>query len=158
MKWLIVILVIVTGFVGCSRWIAPAYTNVEKLNEIQIGMNLPQVTRVLGIEPYDIYFKGGSDFIVIYNYRVKDRLMEVSGDYHRTIHADISQSMGKEWYGKAYFCYVYFKDNQVKSLITDEGKLKSEDILVRNNNIYLIQEDQLGYYLENDSIIFVPMK
>lgn len=158
MRSLKLLFIVAVFFAGCSRWIAPPYTNVERLTEIQPGMNLPQVTRALGIEPYDVYFKGDGDFVVIYNYRVKDRLMDVSGDFQRAIHADISQTMGKDWYGESYFCYIYFRDNQVQSLITDRGKLKSEDILIRNNNIYLIQEDQLGYYIENDSIIFVPMK
>lgn len=153
--FIIIALLIITG---CSRWIAPPYTNVDKLSTVKIGMNLQQVNNQLGIEPYDVYFRGDNDFIVIYNYRVKDRIMKVSGDYNNTIHSDISQTNGGDWYGEKYFCYVYFKDKKVKSIVTDEGKKKSEDILVKNNNLYLIQKDQIGFYEKNDTIIFVPMK
>ena len=105
----------------------------------------------------DIYFKGEDGYIVIYNYRVKNRKMKVTGDPVNSLHDASSQSSGREWYGDKYFCYVYFQDQKVQSVITDRGKLKSEDILVKNNNIYLIQENKLGYYIENDSIIYVPM-
>src|SRR6056297_2127898 len=93
-------LIIITS---CSRWIAPPYTNVDKLSTVKIGMNLQQVNNQLGIEPYDVYFRGDNDFIVIYNYRVKDRLMKVSGDYNNTIHSEISQTNGGDWYGQKYF-------------------------------------------------------
>jgi hypothetical protein len=157
MKNLIYFLSIVL-FTACSRWIAPPYSNVEKLSGIRTGMSLPEVNNTLGIEPYDIYFKGNNDYIVIYSYRVKDRLMVMSGDFNNTIHSDISQNNGKDWYGDNYFCYVYFKNNKVRSLITDAGKLNSEEILIKNNNLLLIQKKKLGFYQKNDSTIFVPLK
>lgn len=158
MKKTIITTIVIILFSGCSRWIAPPYTNVDKLSQVKTGMTLNQVNNILDIEPYDVYFKGDNNFIIIYNYRVKDRIMTVSGDFNNTIHSESSQSNGQEWYGERYFCYIYFKDNQVKSIVTDCGKLKSEDILIKNNNIYLIQKDELGFYERNDTIIFVPMK
>jgi len=152
------LIIVMLSTISCSRWIAPPYTNVDKLSNIQIGATLQQVNNELGIEPYDVYYKGKEDFIVIYNYRVKDRIMKVSNDYENTIHSDISQTNGSEWYGEKYFCYIYFKDKKVKSIITDLGKTKSEDILVKNNNIFLIQKDKIGFYEKNDTIIFVPMR
>ena len=154
----IYILIFIAITAGCSRWIAPPYTNVDQLSNLQTGMTLNQVNSELGIVPYDIYFKGGNDFIVVYNYRVKDRIMNVSGDFENTTHSSMSQSSGREWYGDKYFCYVYFQNRLVTSVITDRGKQKSEDILVKNNNIYLIQRDKLGFYEKNDTIIFVPMR
>jgi hypothetical protein len=156
MKHLIIITIIL--FSACSRWIAPPYTNVDKLSEVQIGMNLASVNDVLGIEPYDIYFKGDNSFIVIYNYRVKDRNMTLSGNAGNSVHSEFSQTAGSEWYGESYFSYIYFQDGFIKSIVTDRGKIKSEDILVKNNNIYLIQKDRLGYYMQNDSIVFVPYR
>jgi hypothetical protein len=152
-----IIIAVIFILTSCSRWIAPPYTNVDKLVNVKTGMTLTQVNTELGIEPYDIYFKGNDDFIVIYNYRVKDRIVTLSGDYNNLTHSDVSQNGGSEWYGEKYFCYVYFKDKKVKSIITDKGKQKSEDILVVNNNIILIQQDNLGFYEANDSIIFVPV-
>jgi hypothetical protein len=157
MKYIYIVTVIF-ALSGCSRWIAPPYTNVDRLVNIKTGMTLAQVNTELGIEPYDVYFKGNDESIVIYNYRVKDRIVEVSGDYDNITHSEISQNNGKDWYGEKYFCYVYFKDKKVKSMITDRGKQTSEDILVKNNNIFLIQRDNLGFYESNDSIIFVPVK
>jgi hypothetical protein len=125
---------------------------------VQTGMTIQNVNTTLGIEPYDVYFYSDNNFIVIYNYRVKDRLMKVKGDYNNSIHSDSSQVNGEDWYGDKYFCYIYFKDNIVKSIVTDKGKEKSEDILVKNNNLYLIQKKQIGYFEKNDTIIFVPKK
>jgi len=158
MKHILRIIVIIVLLNGCSRWIAPPYTNVDKLANVKVGMTLQQVYDELGIEAYDVYFKDDNSFIAVYNYRVKDRIMNVSGDFNNTIHSGRAQFNGNDWYGDNYFCYIYFQDKKVKSLITDRGKQKSEDILVMNNNIYLIQRDRLGFYEQNDTIIFVPVK
>ena len=150
---IIVIIAIIT-ISGCSRWIAPPYSNVEKLSSVKIGMNLQQVNSQLGIDPYDIYFKGNNNYVVVYNYRVKDRLMEISGNYNAEIHSENGQSNGKDWYGQNYYSYIYFFDNKVKSIITDVGKIKSEDILINKNNLYLIQKDKVGFYIKNDTTYF----
>jgi len=156
-KYIIITILTFLFFTGCSRWIAPPYTNVDNISDIEIGMSLQQVNDVLEIKPYDVYFKGDDDYIVIYNYRVKDRILKISGNYEDMTHSELSQTSGAEWYGQKYFCYVYFKDSRVKSIVTDEGKRKSEDILIKNNNIFLIQKEQVGFYSKNDSIFFVPM-
>ena len=148
----------IIAFTGCARMIAPPYTNVEKVSSVKIGMNLQQVNSQLGIEPYDLYFKGDDHFVVIYNYRIKDRIMKVPGDFNTDTHTAYSQTDGKDWYGKNYVCYVHFMDKKVKSIITDEGKKKSENILIKNNNLYLIQKEQIGFYNNNDTIVFVRMK
>lgn len=153
MKYIyIIILLIIT--ISCSELIIPPYTNVEKLADIKMGMSIEQVNSELGIEPYDVYFKGEGDFVVIYNYRVKNRLVNNSSNRHN----ETSQTNGREWYGQAYFCYIYLNDNKVKSIITDEGKIKSENILIKNNNLFLIQKNEIGFHkFKKDSMVFTPI-
>ncbi|MDD4150835.1 MAG: hypothetical protein PHE33_12490 [Bacteroidales bacterium] len=158
MKKNIFIFIAIILLTGCNRWIAPTYTNVEKLSNVKTGMTVQQVNEQLGIEPYDVYFKGNDDYVIMYNYRVKDRSMKFYNDYNNAIYNESSQNAGKDWYGQEYFCYIYFKDQKVKSIITDEGKKKSEDILIKNNNLHLIQKDEIGFYERKDTIYFVPVK
>jgi hypothetical protein len=155
MKINLFLLVLLFLLFGCSRWIAPPYTTVSILSKVEIGMNINQVKETLGIEPYDVYFTNEKDFVVIYHYRVKDRIMKISGNYNNDIHSENSQLAGKDWYGDDYLAYFYFKDESLKSIITDQGKELSENILIKNNNLFLIQRDELGYYQDNDTIIFI---
>ncbi len=135
---LLILLVLILSS-SCGKWIAPPYTNVDKILQIQPGMELQEVNIILEIEPYDVYIRRDNDFIVIYNYRVKDRRMKLSGPTKHTTD-ETSQTAGTDWYGDSYYCYVYFQDNKVKSILTDEGLKKSEDILIKNNNILLMEE------------------
>lgn len=122
---------------SCGKWIAPPYTNVDKILRIAPGMELQEVNLILEIEPYDVYIRRDNNFIVVYNYRVKDRRMKLSG-HTKSTSDEASQTAGTDWYGDSYYCYVYFQDNKVKSILTDAGLKSSEDILVKNNNIYLM--------------------
>ncbi|MFA8300934.1 MAG: hypothetical protein ACEPOV_12275 [Hyphomicrobiales bacterium] len=158
MKNIYIVIIALLFLSGCSRWIAPPYTNVDKLSAVKIGMALKEVNTELGIEPYDVYFKGKDGLVVLYNYRVKNKRINMIDDYNFLSSNKDTQAKEEDWYGKEYYCYVHFIDDKVKSIITDEGKVKSEDILIKNNNIYLIKKDKIGFYENNDTVIFIPMK
>lgn len=140
-RFIIIILLI---FTACRTWNSIPYTNVEKLSSLKIGMSINEVNKSLELKPYDLYLKGENGVVALYNYRVKKRKMKVLGKKSSSLHNEDSQTKGEDWYAERYYCYIYFKNNKLKSIITDRGKLKSEEILIKNNSIYLIQKKKLG--------------
>lgn len=132
---------------SCSYWIAPSYTNVEKITKIKPGMTIDQVNSTLGISPYNIYHiqdDGGS--ILTYTYRIKNRRMIVPARMKKQMEVRASeeaQTTGAPWYdGEEHIIYVLFKDQKVKSLISDEGLKKSEYLLLKDNNLRIITKKE----------------
>ncbi len=52
---------------------APKYTNVEEVLQLKVGMTKDEVTKVLGIPPYDLKSISDKETIYIYKYRTTDR-------------------------------------------------------------------------------------
>jgi len=52
---------------------APKYTTVEKVLNLQLGMNQEQVSTALGIPPYNFILKNDSETVLLYKFRVADR-------------------------------------------------------------------------------------
>lgn len=134
---------------SCSYWIAPPYTNVEKIAKIKPGMSIEEVNNVLGISPYNIFHiqdDGGS--VITYKYRLKKRRMTVPARMKKQMEVRASeeaQTLGSAWYdSEEYTIYVLFKDLKVKSLMSDEGISKSEFILLKDNNLRIITKKEFN--------------
>jgi len=139
---------------GCSNWIAPEYTDVSKLSHLKIGMSIDEVNSILGILPYDLYFnQGNNDIVAIYNYRKLERVQKVNDSWY-FIHSEASQRSGKLIYKDPSFCYIYFKNDKLKSLTTELGKKKGEIILVKNNNITVLNRSDISKSVNHNGTIF----
>lgn len=129
---------------SCSRWIAPPYTSVSEISNVKKGMTREQVNQTLGIEAYDIYtMQEDGTTILMYNYRLKERSMKLSGDLGMATKTQASQKAGTEIYGSPSLLFVLFQDDKVSSLITSRGREDAEHLLLTNNNIQLISKQQL---------------
>jgi len=131
-----------------QKWIAPPYTSVDKIIKVKEGMSIEEVNNVLGINPYDIYIlqdKGAS--ILIYNYRIKDREMEVPSNYNQRtkfIHSEEAQTSGEIRYKTdGNILYAFFKDGKLETMLTDAGKDNSEYLLLINNNVGILSKKEL---------------
>jgi hypothetical protein len=147
-KFIMILLLSASLLVGCASrtgWIAPPYTNVERILNVQPGMTISDVNLTLGIDPYDVYYiYSDGSFILVYNYRLKYRMMDESTIDKETIRNERSQTVGEPIYRDySSRLYVKFKDNIVQSLITDAGKENAEYILLVENNIQLLTAHEL---------------
>ena len=52
---------------------APKYTGIEEVLQLKVGMTKDEVTKVLGISPYDLKSVTEKETIYIYKYRTTDR-------------------------------------------------------------------------------------
>jgi hypothetical protein len=144
MKKLMLISALLIVLSSCSHFIAPPYTNVEKITELEQGMTVDKVNDVLDINPYDVYYIGKKKTILVYNYRVKNRKQKVSGSYDEFIHSEASQTGGAPYYKKeGDKVFVSFEDGKMSSLITNNGRKHAEFIMLTNNNLRFITEDNL---------------
>lgn len=154
-------IVIMTLISSCSRYIAPQFTSIEKIMLVKPDMSVNQVSATLGIEPYNIlHLNEDGDIILIYNYRLKNRIMKVSttnrDEFNRKTRNEDSQTAGNIWYDKEpKQLYVLFDDNKVQSFISDAGKSDSEYLLITNNNIVLASEGEINSY--DDQSDGIPM-
>jgi hypothetical protein len=147
-KIIMILLLSMSILVGCASrtgWIAPPYTNVEKIVNVRPGMTLYEVNQTLGIDPFDVYYiYSDGSFIVIYNYRLKYRIMNESIIDKEPITSERAQTVGEPIYPDySSRLYVIFKDNIVQSLITDAGKENAEYILLVENNVQLLTANEL---------------
>lgn len=124
---------------------SPYYTEPLKVSQLQKGMNLQQVNDQLGVEPFDVYFAGDDCKIIAYKYRLKYRTYKASIK-KRGFNTLESQTGGKEYYDKPNTVYVYFVDNKMTSLISDEGLKESAYIITDNNTLKLISKENLVLY------------
>jgi hypothetical protein len=146
-KLTVMVLGISTIF-SCSRYVAPPFTDVSKVTQIKTGMKIKQVSDVLGIDPYDVFYMQESGAQVLsFNYRLKNRIMYV---YNTVNHMEVkrqtsdenSQKAGEIYYDKNYrTLYAMFnKDGDLTSYLTTSGETDKGKLLVIDNTIRYYDE------------------
>src|SRR5687767_1470385 len=97
-----------TTIFSCSRYVAPPFTDVSKVTQIKTGMKVKQVSDILGIDAYDVFYMQETGAQVLsYNYRLKNRIMYI---YNTVNHIEVkrqtsdenSQKAGEVYYDKNY--------------------------------------------------------
>ena len=165
MKKITIFLVLVLfGTMACNRYIAPPFTDVDKISRVKTGMKLKQVVDILEIPPYDVYHlqETGSS-MYSFNYRLKDRLMSINtinqDERNRQITNEDSQTKGIIKYNKEYkTLYVLMKENTVVSMISTSGREDSEQLVIQENNIRFLDESDYSIYENLDSCGYEILK
>jgi hypothetical protein len=147
-NFIMILLLSTSILIGCASrtgWIAPPYTNVDKILDVQPGMTISDVNLTLGIDPYDVYYiYADGSFILVYNYRLRERMMDNATIDRETTRSERAQTMGEPIYRDySSRVYVIFKDSIVQSLITDAGKENAEYLLLVENNVQLLTANEL---------------
>jgi hypothetical protein len=96
---------------------------VGKILRLEAGQSLDQVTQTLKLEPYDIVQSLNSGrMILIYNYRLQDRKMNLPTSTASTvIHTEESQRGGDIWYNLDYQeLYLVFVDKKLSSVYSEK--------------------------------------
>lgn len=128
---------------SCSRWIAPPFTNVNNMLQVEKGMTAQQVDQVLGIKPYNMLHRNDSTAIFEYHYRLIDRDINNISNYKKFIHLEQSQTGGKNWYTKPSKFYILYENDKLSTLITENGLENSDYLLLKNNNLILVSQSDL---------------
>ncbi len=129
------------------------FTDVEKILLLKRDMSIEQVKSTLGIDPFDIFHLSEKNSVLIsFTYRLKERRLKVStlnlDEIERRTTDEASQTSGEVRYNKKkpQLIYVLFEDGLMVSFITTAGKSKSERILVRSNNLSVIEKKNITDY------------
>lgn len=121
-----------------NRYIAPPFTDLDKILKLDPGMSVTQVSDLLLIEPYDIihsYETGNT--ILVYNYRVKDRNLPVpSRVAQQIIHSEDGQRDGDPWYNTNYLeLYLSFSHDTLKGVYGERTFMEGTYLEMIEGNI-----------------------
>lgn len=140
-------------FSACASWVAPHYTNVDRMLELKEGMNTEEVNKILGITPYNLLHKNDSSLIYEYHYRLKKKNLKKKPS--KPIHIDNYQKNGRVLYYNPSKFYLLFKEGRFKTLITESGLKESEYLLIKKNNLLVVTDNDLPNYALNKEIPFI---
>ena len=107
---------------SCSQIIVPYHTTVDKITNVKPGMSKQNVVATLGINPYEIYH-GVEEGCEIHHFKYK-----LKEKYFGTLNS-FGNIQGVDRYVNPSDLYVYYRDDKMESLITDNGKDLSSSIL-----------------------------
>ena len=156
-KITILFAVVLFSTMACNRYIAPPFTDVDKISRVKTGMKLKQVIDILEISPYDVYhLQETGSAMYSFNYRLKERVIPITtinqDERARLITNEDSQTKGTIRYNKKYkVLYILMKDNAVASMISTSGREQSENIIIQDNNIRFIDDSDFSIYESLDS-------
>jgi len=152
MKNLLFVLIILL-IPSCAKWVAPQFTSVDRILSVEAGMSLDVVNDKLGVEPYNILLLNDSISVFEYQYRTRDRLIENIGNFNSFIQSERSQTVGKEYYSQSFPVYILFTENKMRSIITENGLLHSDNLLIGQQNILLISTQEiLDFQWDSNSV------
>ena len=154
--------------------VAPEFTNVEKIIQLEEEMTVKKVNEVLGILPYDAYNLDLKNLILSYNYRLKKRRLPVTNrsnhvnmykdPENKTVNSEAAQKGGSLYYADWKQIYISFYDGKLVGYISDNGLERTNKIEIikgsifqsrSNKNIKIIDKDMIGdtYFLDKDGNI-----
>ena len=121
------------------------FVNVERVMTVPMGSSYDEVVRYFGSSPYEMLSRQLDGYqIFVWNYRVVDR--EVSASEYNS---KGGESSGNEKYvGELKTVYALFKNDKLMDLITDEGSVRSPELLLITNTIYQVTKDAKGYSVD----------
>lgn len=138
---------------GYNVYKSAPFTDVDKIMMLKPGMSVEQVRSTLGIDPYNVYHLSEENSLLLsFSYRLKERRLQVktlnSDEIARRTTDEASQTEGEVRYSKKNpkVAYVLFKQEKMVSIITTDGNNESERIMIKSNNLSLIQKDNITDY------------
>lgn len=130
-------------FSSCKTAQMAKFTSIDKLCQLPMNASYETTVQTLGCEPYNLLTKQ-ADGYSIYTYKYK--LIERKFD-SKLVNSRGGETAGEEVYvGKTEDVLLIFKDNKLISIITDEGREKSDKLVMFNNTLYEISKNN-GQYI-----------
>lgn len=120
----------------------PRYVSVEKVISLELGSSYKTVVTHFNSEPYDLVCRQKDGVsIYVYKYRI----------FHREIKASEFDKKGHEvsgesaYYGDLKNLYLFFKDDKLYDIQTDDGLTYGANWVMINNTLYNISDSGDGY-------------
>ena len=131
---------------------APAYTTVDRVVALEVGLDPIQVSSTLGIQPYDL-LSSTEDRVTIhvYHYKVWERK-----DSPALFSKEEGMNSGNPILGEQALLYVKFKNNKLVALWTERGEQKTLELLIRDNTAIAASKDPKTYSKSPDNIESAP--
>jgi len=128
---------------GCSQnkfWVAPKFTDVNKISTLKKGMTKLEVAQNLGVDAFDAYYNDAGNEMFVYNYRLQERRVPVSnsGRYvnmdtaplNNTINSETAQNAGTVYYTDWRKLYITYQDDKLVNIITEGGMEDASTVLL----------------------------
>lgn len=145
MKRLVILFLIagIAGLTSCSdKVIAPRYTYVEKVLDLQPGMKLSVVKSSLGCDPYDIYVDQQSGKSV-YTWKYKHNERYVSG---KLLDKKDGATVGEDRVKHESTLYCVFSDDyMLESVSTSAGRADAVKLMLFDNTFRVASTDAEKY-------------
>ncbi len=154
---------VVSCSVSSNVYKTAPFTDVDKLMMLKSGMEVEQVKNTLGIDPYDVYHvTEDNSLLLTFCYRLKERRYKVKtfnqDEIERKTTNEESQTNGDLRYDKKHpkVAYILFTNGKMVSMLTTEGRNTSELIMIKSNNLTLIDKDDITDYDVIETIEITP--
>lgn len=128
---------------GCSQnkfWVAPKFTDVNKIGTLKKGMTKSEVAQSLGVDAFDAFYNDAGNEMFVYNYRLEERRVPVSnsGRYvnmdtaplDRTVNSESAQNAGTVYYTDWRKLYITYQDDKLVNIITEGGMQDASTVLL----------------------------
>jgi len=143
---LISVVVMAFCFSSCSTSVQVAkFTSVDKLYQLPMESTYEATTQILGCDPYNLLTKQADGYsIYVYKYKIVERKIK---------DASVLNDRGAEATGTDVYnpnmaeALLIFKDNKLKSIITDEGRKSSHSLVMFDNTLFEISKNRDGKYI-----------
>ena len=125
----ILALTIIMFFASCTpvskgMTIDKYYTTIDKLLQLNGGMKIKEVNKILGVSPFDImYYEKETYFVLVYWYKHKGKMIDREDAF--LTHTEISLTRGQDAYAGSSQIYMFFDNKrELISYYTDKGNSK----------------------------------
>lgn len=139
-----------------SKYVAPPFTDLDKILALKYGQEPNEVYDILKIKPYDVvYSHEKSKMLLVYNYRVKDRRMVLpTKTASQVVHSENAQRQGDVWYNANYReVYLLFQDGKLSGIYGEDVLAIGGQVEVMDNHLDGI-ENKLGSSNTNPDLLF----
>ena len=159
LSFLLFSVTIILGSCSQSKFIvAPPFTDVDKISKIEVGQTKDNVSDILGIQPYDILYLDGGNYMCYYNYRLLDRMVAIDNRRKNiekgsasimasatgnTMASEKAQTIGVPFYTEWKKVYVNFENGAVSHYVTDVGVEDANYLGLVNGTIKLLNSKDI---------------
>ena len=136
-KKLIVVLLVTCSFnvFGQNKVTKNIYTTIDKIFNVNLGMNPEEVSSTLAIQPYDIHQNLALNQLIV-EYKYVHKFIKDNAD---EVYLESSRNNGELYFQDETSIYMVFDNNRfLISYFTKEGMNKAQDAYVWENTLMLL--------------------
>jgi hypothetical protein len=123
---------------SCKTTINPYYTTVEKMYNVEPGMTLTEITKALGVNPYEIYMDvNNGNRVLVFKYKKRHQKVPMNKQNKEEYLATSNERYLEE--GSIYMIFTP-KENKLISYYTTSGRYRTLEELIWEDKMKLVYE------------------